>query len=310
MVTFLQALPKHAFASRIGRPCAPVWLPGWCVRDLRRENRRNLRLVVRPLQPTRPSVAHQLGDSWLALCGAEGPQCGAAPPHLTRHFASWHTHSQRRSWPLSCVPALSVNRALAAERFRADRAARTDEPEAHDGSPLLAPNDSPTPDDLEPASEALTALASLVVSGPAGSRRLRSPEVWRYQLSSVLVRGMTGPHNLAPPVFCAFARALRILSSPSPKDLGSTGEELQRVIRSAVDMVVNIRPRTRMVIAHLEMGTASTCGRLTLRQLCQELATTRNGLTRLLKVDTGLTFRQWRWAILMRPAVRRLAGSK
>jgi AraC-like DNA-binding protein len=204
---------------------------------------------------------------------------------------------------------MSVNRALAAERFRAQSAIRTEEPEAHDGLPEVAPTDSPTHDDLEPASEALTALASLVVSGPAGSRRATSPEVWRYQLGAVFTRGMIGPHNLAPPVFWAFARALRILASRSPKDSGSTGEELQRLIRNAVDMVVNIRPRTRMIIAHLEVGTASTCGRLTLHQLCQELAMTRNGLSRLLKVDTGLTFRQWRWAILMRPALRRLADS-
>jgi YesN/AraC family two-component response regulator len=205
---------------------------------------------------------------------------------------------------------LVVDRAIRVGRYRADRVQRANKLETEYGNPAIVPADNLTIGDLPPGEETLASLVSFLATGITESNPAPRPELKRYQLLAVLTKGLNEPLNSTPPVFWSLARALRIVASPSTRDFNRAAEEIHQTLRNAVDVVINVRPKTRAVTVHLETKMVSTSGHFTLQQFCQDFGLTRNYLSRLLKVDTGLTFRQWRWAILLRAAARQLATSE
>jgi AraC-like DNA-binding protein len=126
---------------------------------------------------------------------------------------------------------------------------------------------------------------------------------------TALAQALMGSVNQTPPVFWALARGFRFMSSEPPRGPREFAEGLHRVVKKSAESSSRTRPRTRAIAKTLEDRMASTGGRLRLHELASELRVNRHYLSRLLKVDTGMTFRQWRWAVLMRAAVGQLGSS-
>lgn len=117
--------------------------------------------------------------------------------------------------------------------------------------------------------------------------------------------------ELSIPVFIACARALR--DSSQVRKSGAM-PELSARMRDVVEQAcrgqaLHLDPRTHLAISKL-MTLALRSPRLSEAELAIDLGVDPSHLGRLIRIQTGLTFRQWRWAVVLRAVARQLHGGR
>jgi len=204
---------------------------------------------------------------------------------------------------------LVIKRALAARSFATEQGQAAQEIEAQFGSPALPEAPDPVQKQLASAQDFLSDLSSLIIAAKENSKEPLPASALKYRLLNLIIGALTARGELYRPVFWALARSLRVAASATSHDAFDAANHVHQMTRNAVELVRQRRPNTRALVGHIEAQVRAANGRLTLNQFCKTLGLNRTYVSRLLGPDTGLNFRQWRWAILMAAAVRRLATS-
>ena len=211
--------------------------------------------------------------------------------------------------PLDAQELIAVVQcALKAGRDNQDAVQVANRPEA--GS-FAAASSADSIHDLEPNHDLMRILAAVVTLDDGDAL----PTLWssRTSLESdllvALTQALTVPRASSPPVFWAMARGFRALGTAVSRNLTRWAAELQESISSAAKPTAVPNPKTRRFVQELEEAVTARGASVQAGQLTAKLGIDLSYFSRLLKSDTGLTFRQWKWAILMSSAIRGLVTS-
>jgi len=152
-------------------------------------------------------------------------------------------------------------------------------------------------------------LLTQVLSAIASAQRvgLRPKEAGRLRQAAIarLVKTVAAP-ELGIRAFIRCAAALRLLVCPPVDSSEGQDEEAKRLVEHALETRgVPLSPKVRAAIARLELA-AHQQEHLSEAQLATELAVDSSHLAHLLRSHTGFTFREWRWAVVVRHAARQL----
>lgn len=111
-------------------------------------------------------------------------------------------------------------------------------------------------------------------------------------------------------LFLVCAKSLRLTVNAPTHTLSSVAQEISELVKNAA-AIDAVAPDWRVHAALSKLAEADTrVGQVREEDIARTVGVNRAHLGRLLRDATGFTFKQWRWAFLLRPALILLATSQ